>query len=162
MKNICQEVAQTSLDLIQKPAIYVCQVKQSVKTYKVDFKKISITLKKAYFLSILKLKTSEMPQVLCLLCTVLRFWGCSVVSTTMSILISLPNLSLYVCYSCSKTLAYVKKTDFSQDVFNTHGFVCTRLYIKISFTMISLMGHWFGRRQRLIMRQNDAKKQKRS
>ena len=59
----------------------------------------------------------------------------------------------YVCYSYSKTLAYGKKTVFSQNIFNTHGFVCTRLYIRISFRkiLISLLRHWFGRRQRLIM-----------
>ena len=43
-------------------------------------------------------------------------------------------LSHYMTYSYSKTLTYGKKTPgFSQDVFNKHGFVCTRLYIRISW-----------------------------
>ena len=69
--------------------------------------------------------------------------GSSDVSTTMSIFISLPNFTSYVSYSCSKTLAHGKKPVFSQDVSNTHGFVCTRLNIRISFRkiLISLLRH---------------------
>ena len=51
-------------------------------------------------------------------------------------------LSHCVSYSCSKTLAYgKKKTVFtiSQDVSNTHGFVCTCLYIRISFRKRALI-----------------------
>ena len=70
----------------------------------------------------------------------------------------------YVPYSYSKTLAHGKNPAFSQDVFNMHGFDCTRTYIMIFFLkiMITLLGHQFGRHQRLIMTYNFAKKQKRS
>ena len=46
-----------------------------------------------------------------------------------------------------------EKPGFHQDAFNTHGFVCTRLYIRISLRkiVIPLLGHRFGRRQRHIM-----------
>ena len=75
--------------------------------------------------------------------------GCSNVSTTMSIFISLSNFKS-LCISCVLKRWCTAK---SQDVSNLHGFVCIRLYIRISFhkILISLLRHWFGRPQRLMI-----------
>ena len=54
------------------------------------------------------------------------FKECSDVSTTMIIFTSLPIFF-------SKTLEYMAKTVFSQDVFNMRGFECTHLNIRIFF-----------------------------
>ena len=79
---------------------------------------------------------------------------CSDMSTTMIIFTSLPNfMSLCVLpYSYPETLAYGKKLVFGQDVFDTQGFECTRPNIRKFFLkiMITLLGHLFGKRQRLI------------
>ena len=63
-------------------------------------------------------------------------------------------LSFYVSLSYPKMLLQDKKTAvLSQDVFNTHLYKCIRMNIRIFFLeiIITLLGHWFGMRQRLIM-----------
>ena len=62
-----------------------------------------------------------------------------IVFTFLSILMSICVLN----YSYSKMLAYDKKTVFSQDVSNMHGFECTRPNIRIFSLriMITLLGH---------------------
>ena len=63
-------------------------------------------------------------------------------STTMSISISLPNCRS-LCVLCVtrilKRWRTAKSPGFRQDVSNTHGFVCTCLYIRISFRKRALI-----------------------
>ena len=65
----------------------------------------------------------------------------------MIIFTFLPN---FMCLTRILKRWLTAKTVFGQDVFNTHRLECTCSNVRIFFLkiMMTLLGHWFGRRQR--------------